>query len=492
MRTRWMGLWVVVGLGVTGSASAVVEYCQLDPASSQSQYQEVFQPTCHNCYEIEVAAAMGARSFKQVLDQVKNVEVDFWDTKNGASGGVPHEWYVRHSSSTTIPSGNNNNCTSTQSVANNLGGCLTDVKQWSDAHPGHDPITLFIDKKEGWSNVAEGRRPVDLDQLVEVRLGGALYKPASLQGNHASLRDAARSRNWPTMQALAGKVIVVLTGGALLNHNETLSEYVRDRGRAAALFVAADADEASDISGVPEQFSPETASYVVFYNIKDEDGHASLGKNTRVNNYVSRLWNGDGHDPCAILANCINDNGLDRWTAGACSGQASGTLQLLDPTHWLPEQRESASNFACPGGEVMTGRWHDCKNKGGKCDENGNSTVYCVGISANNVPFSVGSGSWSGDIKESDGTYYLCPTNTIMTGRQHHGDENGNTKYRCSPLSYQGRSIAVNPNAGFWSQAIIESTSQFVCPSGQILNGRWHDDDENGPTKYHCVPVPTP
>jgi hypothetical protein len=140
----------------------------------------------------------------------------------------------------------------------------------------------------------------------------------------------------------------------------------------------------------------------------------------------------------------------------------------------------------------MTGRWHDCKNKGEKCDENGNSTVYCTNIASNGVQFGVGAGTWSGEIKESDGTSYLCPTDKVMTGRQHQGDENGKTKYQCSPLSYQGRAVPVNPNAGSWSAEIVESTSQFVCPDNQILNGRYHKGDENGKTKYHCIPVPNP
>lgn len=491
MKTRWMALLVSTGLGVAGPAAAV-DFCELKTVSAQSQYQEVFQPTCHNCYEIAVALEMGAKTFKEVLDQVKNVEVDFWDTRDAVSGGVPHEWYVRHNPGTLFQSGNDNNCTGNGNGTNNLGACLTDVKQWSDAHPGHDPITLFLDKKQGWSSVNEGRRPADLDSLVESRLGGALYKPASLQGSFPTLREAAKKRSWPAMGGLAGKVIVVLTGGELANHNATLSEYVRDRQRSAALFVAADTDEKSDIDGVPNQFTSDTANYVVFYNIEDKDGRASLGKNTRANNYVSRLWNGDGHDPCAILANCINDNGLKKWNTGACSGQSSGTLHLLNPDGWLPQQRESSSNFVCPPATVMSGRWHDCKNKGEKCDENGNSTVYCRNIQANGVLFSVGAGTWSADIKESAGVSFLCPANTVMTGRQHQGDENGKTKYLCSPLSYQGKSVPVNQNAGAWSEEIIESTSQFVCPDNQILNGRWHKGDENGKTKYHCIPVPNP
>jgi len=491
MKTGWMALLLSISLCAAGSAQPA-DFCELEPVDAQSQYQEVFQPTCHNCYEIEVARQMGANTFKEVLDQVKIVEVDFWDTRDGASGGVPREWYVRHSAGTLFQSGNDNNCTGNGNGTNNLGACLTDVKQWSDAHPGHDPITLFLDKKQDWSQLDEGRRPVDLDNLLNSKLGGALYKPASLQGSHPTLRDAAKSKAWPLMGGLAGKVIVVLTGGELFNHNKTLSEYVRDRGGVAASFVAADTDEVSDIEGIPEQFNVETAKHLVFYNIEDTDGRASLGKTTRFNNYVSRLWNGDGHDPCAILANCINDNGLKKWNQGACSGQSSGTVQFLDPNGWTPEQRESSSNFVCPAPKVMTGRWHDCKNKGDRCDENGNSKVYCSTIQANGILFAVGTGTWSGAIKESAGTSYLCPVNTVMTGRQHQGDENGNTKYLCSPLSYQGAAVPVNPNAGSWSTEITESTSQFVCADGQILNGRYHKGDENGKTKYHCIPVPTP
>ncbi len=490
MRTKWMAL--LVGITLCAGSAAAVDFCELNPVTPQSQFQTIFQPTCHNCYEIDVALAMGARTFKEVLDQVKIVEVDFWDTRDGVSGGVAHEWYVRHSPGTLFQSGNDNNCTGNGNGTNNLGACLTDVKQWSDAHPGHEPVTLFLDKKQNWSSVSEGRRPVDLDNLVESILGSKLYKPAALKGSHATLRDAAKSKAWPTREGLAGKVVVVLTGGELANHNATLSTYVQDRQGAAALFVAADTDEKSDVEGVPNQFSTETAKYVVFYNIEDTDGRDALGKTTRFNNYVSRLWNGDDHDPCAILANCINDNGLKKWNQGACSGQAAGTLQLLNPEGWLPEQKESNSNFVCPAATVMSGRWHNCKNKGEKCDENGNSTVYCTNISANGVQFGVGAGTWSGEIKESDGTSYLCPADKVMTGRQHQGDENGKTKYQCSPLTYQGRNVVVNPNAGSWSEAIVESTSQFVCPDGQILNGRYHKGDENGLTKYHCLPVPTP
>lgn len=491
MKARDLVLLAGAVVGAAGPAAAI-DFCEVKAVSGQSKYQEVFQPTCHNCYEIAVAAKMGATTFKQVLDQVKNVEIDIWDTKGGVSGGEKGEWYVRHGLGTAFQSGNDNNCTGNGDGTNNLGACLNDIKQWSDAHPGHDPITLFLDKKEGWSKASSERRPVNLDQLVESILGNKLYKTASLKASYQNLREAARNRAWPAMSALAGKVIIALTGSSL-------SEYVNDRRGAAALFVAADTDDANDIDGTPSGFTTETAAYVVFYNIKSSSSHDALGKDTRANSYVSRLWSGDSQNPCAILANCVNDNALYDWSAGACNGQSAGTLQLLDPLKWQPQQAESSSDFACPASTVMTGRWHDCKNKGNECDENGNSSIYCRGIEHSGHPFGVGEGTWSGNVEESAGTKFLCPANTVMTGRRHDCknkddkcDENGDTQYLCAPLTYEGRQVAVNPDAGAWTSGIVESTSQFVCSNDQILNGREHLGDENGPTNYHCMPVPTP
>src|SRR5687767_8224555 len=118
MKTRLLALFAAGSLCAMSPASAI-DLCEIHPASPQSKYREVFQPTCHNCYEIKVAEAMGAKTFKQVLDKVKNVEIDFWDTRDAATGGVKHEWYVRHSPGTLFQSGNDNNCTGNGKGTNN-------------------------------------------------------------------------------------------------------------------------------------------------------------------------------------------------------------------------------------------------------------------------------------------------------------------------------------------------------------------------------------
>ena len=311
MKTRGFILLAVLGgamLGANGSAAAVVRCDQISPAPGYSSwpYQAYFQPTCHNCFETDIV-----KTFKEVLSEVKNVEIDIWDNwRTGITGNaVPGEWFVRHGLGHV---GNANNCTDNPKGTNNLSACLNDIKQWSDAHTGHNPITLFLDKKEAWSDVKARRRPADLDGLVTSILGSALYKPASLQGTYPSLREAAQDKAWPTMGGLAGKVIVVLTG-------EALNEYVSDRGPKAALFVAPDTTNQSDITGTPGGFTAATAKYVVFYNIKATDSRDQLGLETRANNYVSRLWGSEGWDPCKILANCINDIALFDWRKGACN-----------------------------------------------------------------------------------------------------------------------------------------------------------------------------
>ncbi|HJU40842.1 MAG TPA: Ca2+-dependent phosphoinositide-specific phospholipase C [Tahibacter sp.] len=324
------GIVFTLAVAALAAASSVAhaQSCALSGASGATTYQAVFQPTCHNCYEKGVAKAMGANTFKQVLDQVLNVEIDIWDTRDAVTGGKPHEWFVRHNPGSLFQSGNDNNCTGDGKGTNNLTACLNDIKSWSDAHPGHYPVTLFLDKKQAWSPASQGRRPADLDQLATSVLGAKLYKPAELKGAHANLRDAAKAGAWPSRDALKNRVVIALTGGQTGQHNQTLNEYVKDRRDAAALFVAVDTDENKDIEGTPQGFDATTATYLVFYNIKAGGGRVDLGKKTRANGYVSRLWDGDNDNPCTIEQACINDNALKKWNKGACNGLSTGTLTL--------------------------------------------------------------------------------------------------------------------------------------------------------------------
>ena len=90
-------------------------------------------------------------------------------------------------------------------------------------------------------------------------------------------------------------------------------------------------------------------------------------------------------------------------------------------------------------------------------------------------------------IKESD-SYFLCPANTVMTGRYHYDDENGQTQYEYATLkavdengNIVSRTITVE-NV-LWSPAIKESDSSYIS-ANRVIVGRQHNGNENGDTKY--------
>ena len=242
------------------------------------RYDEIFRKACHNCYEKKYAD-----SLFDAFAYTKNIEIDFYDQSNyfTGSGEKPQYWYVRHDTA-----GGNDNCCSSNG---GLESCLTDIRHWSIANPEHDVITIFLDKKQAWGNNGEQRDPKDLDALIQKCIPPEkLYCPIHLQGTYKSLRQAAQNNAWPKMNELRNKIIFILTGGQLANHNKTQSQYVKQRGNNAVLFVAPDADEEGDVLGNPNQFDKKAADWVVFYNLKS--GDESIASLIRKKGYISRVW----------------------------------------------------------------------------------------------------------------------------------------------------------------------------------------------------------
>lgn len=167
----------------------------------------------HNAYE-----QSKSKSITKGLDLGAHLlEIDSYSTY-GNTGG----WIVSHSD----PLVNDNNCTYTTGSGifkttwsnGSLRTCLDDLKDWSDAHPGHDPIYLKIELKWGFRSKAN-MGPADLDQLVAKHLGAEnLFKPADLVGtSYPTLDAAAKAGAWPTWSQLRGKFIVFPITGTIEN-----------------------------------------------------------------------------------------------------------------------------------------------------------------------------------------------------------------------------------------------------------------------------------
>lgn len=155
--------------------------------------------------------------FADALDSgAAMLELDVWTNFFGSS------WRVSHDN----PFGNDSNCENATSPAQlrtksrdqNLAGCLSDIRSWHDAHPGHRPVVLKLELKDGFA-ANLGRGPADLDALLSGKLGDALYRPAQLAAGHPDLDTAARAGAWPARSAMAGKFLVELIPGTVEEGN---------------------------------------------------------------------------------------------------------------------------------------------------------------------------------------------------------------------------------------------------------------------------------
>ncbi|MCX5010963.1 MULTISPECIES: phosphatidylinositol-specific phospholipase C domain-containing protein [unclassified Streptomyces] len=157
--------------------------------------------------------------FADALDSgAAMLELDVWTNFFGSS------WRVSHNN----PFGNDNNCENATTPAQlrtkarnqNLAGCLSDIRSWHDAHPGHRPVVLKLELKDGFA-ANLGRGPADLDALLTGRLGDAVYRPGLLAAGHPDLDTAARAGAWPSRAQLAGKFIVELIPGTVEEGNSS-------------------------------------------------------------------------------------------------------------------------------------------------------------------------------------------------------------------------------------------------------------------------------
>ncbi len=152
---------------------------------------------------------------------------------------------------------------------------------------------------------------------------------------------------------------------------------------------------------------------------------------------------------------------------------------------------EKNSQFTCPTNTVMTGRYH-------KGDENAATsyqyaTLKAVDSTGNPVAgtITVENIQWESYVKESSGIGYVSSNNRVVVGRQHLGDENGNTRYATGIIKFNGVETMLEESVE--SSAIKESSGiWFTTDNQKVLIGRRHNGDENGNTWYTSAKVVIP
>lgn len=105
--------------------------------------------------------------------------------------------------------------------------CLQAIRDWSLDNPGHMPVFVQIETKEGRKPVLAGAyEPADPaaftreswlrlhEEILSVFPRESLFVPGELQGAFASVNAAVRARGWPQVSALQGRVVFLLLDDA--------------------------------------------------------------------------------------------------------------------------------------------------------------------------------------------------------------------------------------------------------------------------------------
>ncbi len=98
-----------------------------------------------------------------------------------------------------------------------LSECLDILKTWSDAHPGHHPLTVLIEPKADLPQAELAAFVDNLDaELLAVWPTERLITPELVRAGHATLREGVVAGGWPTLGESRAKMLVQLhTGGDL-------------------------------------------------------------------------------------------------------------------------------------------------------------------------------------------------------------------------------------------------------------------------------------
>jgi hypothetical protein len=167
---------------------------------------------------------------------------------------------------------------------------------WSKKNPKHDVITLYLDLK----HTATENFPSELDQYIKKCFLVETYTPRELMGNSQNLSQGALQNGWPTLDELAGKFIICLTG-----NKKDKAFYAQTSPKERLCF----ADKDTDLNKMPDSDERVFFNFHIYNNKKDEwtaiFKQCATKPNVIVRAYVANSesnWNNCLESGCNLIA----------------------------------------------------------------------------------------------------------------------------------------------------------------------------------------------
>lgn len=126
--------------------------------------------------------------------------------------------------------------------------CLETIRDWSRRHPGHLPIFIQLETKEGAKPpLANAYRPAPEtpfgenawsrlhEEIGEVFRPEDILFPAEVKGRFANINEAVRRQGWPPVASLRGRVVFMLLDDP--DKQDAYVDFTRS-GREPLLFVS--------------------------------------------------------------------------------------------------------------------------------------------------------------------------------------------------------------------------------------------------------------
>jgi hypothetical protein len=122
--------------------------------------------------------------------------------------------------------------------------CLVDMRQWSDANPGHSPVFVIIEPKAGALPLPGAVTVLPFDKaafeefdrtILEVIGRERLVVPDEVRGDRSTLEAGVLAGNWPTLAKARGKFVFLMLspGGQAPMLSAYLEGHPSLRGRIA-------------------------------------------------------------------------------------------------------------------------------------------------------------------------------------------------------------------------------------------------------------------